>query len=254
MPTFNVITAVHPLKARHLPHTAESILSQKMPSGWDLRWYVMVDGSEYEDVYALMPHDRRIWRGHTEGHQGAACARNLLLSAVVDGLVRIMDGDDILMPGALAADIESLAAHPESVFVCSSVTNLLEDGETDGWSNPPTGTLGRGQLRRWWTERDHMIPIHPATLTTAPDRIRAVGGWMALPMMCEDIGMIISLNMYWPGYFRDEISMHYRIWPEQSTDGQDHDAQFRAAWLAVDQRLQAMLDLGLVGVDDDLYS
>ena len=168
--------------------------------------------------------------------------RNLALSLARGQLIRMIDHDDIMLPGALWRDIRTMDAHPDIAFCTSSTINNDPSGEYDGgWLDPPEGPLELGQIYNWWRERDCVIPIHPATACVRTAHLRAVGGWMALQPMTEDVGMLVALNELWPGWFNSKRSLEYRIWPDQtSTPLTEDDPVRQASCEAVSQRAKAL--------------
>lgn len=252
MPVISVLTPTHRPQRDYLMQCAASVLSQQLPPGWDLEWMLLQDGSpgvitrlldqlDLEGIWDSQDPHRRIMIGANPHQMGAAVSRNLLLGLCSGELVRAHDHDDILTPGALAADIECHLAHPGLAWCASPTTNLMDDGSLDGWADPPEGPIRRGQLARWWIERDHIIPIHPASVCARREVLLAVGGWAALPPMTEDVGLVVPLNMRFDGWFHNHLGLQYRIWDHQtSADLTEDDPVRQAACQFLDRRIASL--------------
>ncbi|RKS09973.1 glycosyl transferase family 2 [Nocardiopsis sp. Huas11] len=242
--TVTVVTAVHAPAVRYLPEAYASLADQRLPEGWDWQWVVQEDG-ETDEVAPHMPDDPRVDFG--QGRPGrAAMARTLALSRAKGELVRVLDADDRLTPGALARDVAALTRNPGAGWAVSRALDLLPDGSTvavdDG---PPEGPIARGTVLAAWRERDFLPPVHPATLCVRRDLLLALGGWMALPA-AEDTGLLLALDAVSPGWFTAEPGLLYRKWPGQATADAAHTgARERAARaVVVAERARALAALG----------
>src|SRR4051812_239659 len=108
----NIISIVTPAHAPSVPFLREayaSLVEQEMPSEWDWQWVVQEDGQTGAVADAL-PDDPRVSIG-TGRKAGAATTRNMALSRATGSLVKVLDADDRLTPGALARDITTFAEH-----------------------------------------------------------------------------------------------------------------------------------------------
>jgi glycosyltransferase involved in cell wall biosynthesis len=106
-----VVTAVYadPPYRREL---ADSVLGQPLPRGWDLEWLIQEDGPATERVTALTTRDRRCRTAANGIHRGTASTRNAALVRATGRYVRVLDQDDVLLPGSLADPIRVLEDHP----------------------------------------------------------------------------------------------------------------------------------------------
>ncbi|WP_433341221.1 glycosyltransferase family 2 protein [Streptomyces sp. CA-253872] len=230
--TISVITAVHAPGAHHLPDAYKSLLAQELPTGWDWQWVVQEDG-QTDEVAPYVPDEDRVSFG--QGRAGrAAMARMLGLARARGEVVKVLDADDQLPPGALARDIAALEGRPDIGWVTSRVLDLLPDGSTAGFEgDPPVGKLARGSVLDYWRTHDFRASVHPATLAVRRDLLLAVGGWMALPAS-EDTGLLLALSAVSAGWFNAETGLLYRKWPGQVTSDATHtDPTEREARMAV---------------------
>jgi glycosyltransferase involved in cell wall biosynthesis len=78
----------------------ESLCAQEMPDGWTWEWLVQEDGRSGE-VAAALPDDSRVLSG-TGKPGGPGTARNMAMARSSGDLLRVLDADDRLTPGALA--------------------------------------------------------------------------------------------------------------------------------------------------------
>ena len=210
----SVITAVHPATVCHLPAAYASLARQVMPPGWTWEWLVQEDGRTGLIDDSPLPGSDPMIRPGSGPAGGAGVARTLALARATGTLVRVLDADDLLMPGALARDIRALADHP---FATSAALDLLPSGSLVPPAEPhPEGPLVRGSVLDHWRGNEYRLPVHPATLCIRRDLLLALGGWMALPAS-EDTGLLIAANAVAEGYHLAEPSLQYRRWAGQST-------------------------------------
>lgn len=212
----SVITAVHPPALPFLRAAYDSLERQTLPPGWDWQWAVQEDGQSGE-VAAALPDDPRISTG--SGRPGGpGVARTMALTRATGSLVKVLDADDQLLPGALARDITVLTDHPDVGWTTSKALDLLHDGSTIAWDqdDPPEGPLDGRQVFQHWLEHDHRAQVLPGTICIRRELLLAVGGWMALPAS-EDTGMLLAASVLSPGYFIAQDGLLYRKWPGQAT-------------------------------------
>ncbi|MBQ1035361.1 glycosyltransferase [Micromonospora sp. C81] len=245
----SVITPVHAPSIEHLPGAYESLAKQEMPDGWDWEWLVQEDGQTGALVDALAD-DPRISLG--SGRPGGpGVARTLALSRVSGQLIKVLDADDQLTPGALARDIAAFGAHPQIGWTTSRVLDLLPDGSTAGWDKDPAGgVIDRGSVLSFWKANDYRASVHPATLCLRRDLVFALGGWMALPAS-EDTGLLLAANAVSAGYFTREYGLLYRKWPGQVTSQAAHrePAEYRARMRIIEARANALASMIPNGFD-----
>lgn len=237
----SVLTPVHPPAAVYLGDAFASLVQQKLPAGWSWEWVVQEDGDSGR-IGAFLPDDRRVsFRAGSRG--GAAIARNLGLSRARGDLVKVLDADDQIAPGALARDVLILGSRPEVAWTTSRVLDLMPDGSTRTFEHDPSqGLIHRGAVLHHWLAHDYRAQVHPATLCIRRDLLLMLGGWMALPGS-EDTGLLMALNAVSTGYFLEEVGLLYRKWSGQTTastahaDPDDHSARMRL----IEQRARTLL-------------
>lgn len=230
MPTISVITATYQPPADYLLAAWESVRSQQLPESWTLEWLVQEDGREGRRASEILPEHPVI---HCQGgrHGGVAITRNLALSRAQGSLVKNLDQDDLLGPGALARDIATFTEHPHIGWVTSHTVDLFTDGTTKSPTDPrPPGPIDPGDLATMWRERDHILPVHPASMCLRRDLAVALGGWMAVPGS-DDTGLLIAASTVAPGFFLPDTGLFVRHWPGQASapDGPHYEPTERAA-------------------------
>jgi hypothetical protein len=236
----SVITAVHAPTVGHLPAAYASLARQVVPPGWTWEWLVQEDGRKgLLQGSALTASVRdlaeRTWatdlrvRPGSGPTGGPGVTRTLALARATGSLIRVLDADDLLMPGALVRDIDLLTSSDHG-FVTSEALDLLPSGSLAAPPDPhPEGPLVRGTLLDLWRGNSHRLAVHPATMCIRRDLLLALGGWMALPAS-EDTGLLIAANSVSDGYHLAEPSLQYRKWPGQTTVQSAHaDPADRAA-------------------------
>ncbi|MEO3751488.1 glycosyltransferase [Streptomyces sp. B6B3] len=240
----SVVTAVHAPGTRFLPDAYESLCGQELPDGWTWQWLIQEDG-ETDAVAGLVPDDPRV--GFGQGRAGGpGVARTLALARAEGRVVRVLDADDLLTPGALARDLRVFAEQPGIGWTTSRALDLREDGSTVGFdSDPPGGRLERGTVLEYWRAHDFRAQVHPATLAVRRDVLLALGGWMALPAS-EDTGLLLALDAVSPGWFTPEVGLMYRKWPGQATSqpAHAHEGEREARMAVVEARARTLASFG----------
>lgn len=188
----SVVTPAYRPVREHLTAAYQSIRDQVMPAGWEWQWVVQEDGQTGE-VARMLPGDPRISPGRGRW-AGEAATRNLCLSRAAGELVKVLDADDQLTPGALAREIGILTAHPDIGWTTARVLDLLPDGSMMGFdADPAEGRIERGEVLRHWRTHNYRAQVHPATLCIRRDLLLAMGGWMALPAS-GDTGLLLAVS------------------------------------------------------------
>ncbi|MGH7510939.1 MAG: glycosyltransferase family 2 protein [Gemmatimonadales bacterium] len=219
--TISVVTAVHAPGAQYLFEAYESLRTQELPAGWKWEWLVQEDGETGAIAAKLPTDDDRVKLG-VGRPGGPGVARTSALSRATGTVVKTLDADDVLTPGALARDIAILEQMPNVHWTTSRALDLLPDGSTYSWAHadPAEGIIPQGWVLESWQKNDWLLPIHPVTMCMRRDLLLALGGWMALTA-AEDTGLIIAASVVADGYFIAEPSLLYRKHPTQVT-AQDH--------------------------------
>lgn len=215
MPTISIITAAYAPSAEYLPETVASVQQQELPSGWELEWVVQEDGV----TPSLAGHFANVdyVRYRASGAQlGIAATRNLALSRTSGDLVQVLDSDDVLLPGALAAVIPHFA-DDRIHWAVGQADDLMPDGNRISWESAlPYGIVPAGTVNRWAAEHAGNWPIHCAGLMVRALSLRAVGGWVGLPAD-EDIAMFAALSEMGDGHNVNAVTWLYRQHPGQIT-------------------------------------
>jgi glycosyltransferase involved in cell wall biosynthesis len=234
MPLLSVLTAVHGDRADVLAAAGESVAAQELPSGWELEWVVQEDGAQPR-LAGVAPAEYQ-----ANGAQlGVAVTRNLALARVRGDLVRVLDSDDLLLPGALARAIEAFGTHPEIHWV----VGRPRMADAIYFQLLPEGVHGRGAIGSY-IEEHRRSPIHCAGLTARTAIVRAVGGWCANPR-AEDIELVAAISELTPGYVDATPSWVYRSHDGQTVRQPGWGALHAESYLMIHQRLAAARALGL---------
>ena len=243
MSTLSLITAIYKPNPGHLLEAYESVRTQELPEGWDLEWLVQEDGKTGV-AQEILPSDPLI-KFQSLRHGGVSIARNLALSRASGELVKNLDQDDVLTPGAILRDIEALDANPDVQWTTSRVLDLLPDGSTVGFDNDPSpGVLEPGFVLDHWRAHNFRLSVHPTTRCFRRSLLVAVGGWMAVPGS-EDTGALVAASVISSGYFRQEVGLLYRKWPGQVSAGSEHTepVEWKARMNLISERAEILRDM-----------
>lgn len=224
MNVVSVITAVDPERSTYLPETWESLRAQQLPVGWSWEWLVQCDSVAREDqdvVRSVLPSDdARISFGASR-KGGPGIARTMALARASGDLVKTLDADDRLTPGALARDIFGLS-QPGVSWAASRVVDDRDGVRSPHYPyDPRAGRIRSGAAYHAYTQESFRILVHPATLCVSYATLVALGGWMALPAS-EDTGLLMALDAVSDGWFTDEVGMIYRRWEPQMSASAAH--------------------------------
>lgn len=243
MRTVSVITPVHAAGARYLGEAYEALRAQDLPDGWRWEWLIQEDGESSEAVKLLLPDDPRVSYSSSR-RGGPGIARTMALSRATGELVKVLDADDELPPGALYRDIEILSTKGQVDWTTSRVLDLMPDGSTVGFDfDPPEGRIEVGAVLNHWIRHDHRAQVHPATLCIRRQTLLMLGGWMALPAS-EDTGLLLSLNAVSTGYFISTPGLRYRKWDGQATANVAHTdpVERNARMTLIEARARSLMD------------
>ncbi|AXB48450.1 glycosyltransferase [Amycolatopsis albispora] len=215
----SVITPVHPPSLAHLDETYRSLAAQELPAGWSWEWLVQADG-DGDLLTGRLPDDPRVRPGHNR-KGGPGVTRTMAAGRARGELVKNLDADDLLLPGALAREITALADESLGWTTCKAL-DLLPDGSHAAFDDDPAeGVLAPGSVLRHWRTHNHRPPVHGTTLCLRRDLLLMLGGWSPLPAS-EDTGLLLAANAVAPGYFIATPGLLYRKWPGQVTQSPAH--------------------------------
>jgi glycosyltransferase involved in cell wall biosynthesis len=247
----SIITAAYAPLATYLQETIESVVTQKLPSGWELEWVIQEDGArpELADQLNGLP---RVSYAANEAQTGIAATRNLALTRATGDIVQVLDHDDVLLPGAL----EALLPHFSDSgihWVVGQADDLLPDNTRRGYESAlPFGTIAAGEVNNWAVSHDGNWPIHCAGLLLRTPLVRAFGGWGGVPVD-DDVIMFSAVSECAAGFNDPTTTWLYRIhdaqthrsatWKTRSADGRrialQRVAALRAAQVIITGDIQA---------------
>jgi glycosyltransferase involved in cell wall biosynthesis len=218
MPLISIVTPVQSGGQDNLLAAYESLCSQSMPSGWDWEWIVQEDGLTGNPA-SILPLDDRISTGM--GSQGgAAMARTQALSRVNGDLVRALDADDLLPPGALERAITTLTRHPDVAWCVSACLDLMPDGRLrPSPHDPPAGPLAADVMIAGY--KAGRFPVAGTTLTVYTALVHAMGGWPAVPTS-DDVVLLVLCEAVSQGWMIEEPGAIYRKRSKQQTAQSEH--------------------------------
>ncbi|MBT0567052.1 glycosyltransferase family A protein [Williamsia sp. CHRR-6] len=213
IPSISVLTALGPHVAHHLADTAQSVLGQTLSGSQTWQWVICIDGPPMPlDV----PDDPRIVVIAAGRPGGPGLCRNLAAAHADAPLLRNLDADDLLLPGALASDIAALA-DPTIGWTTSAARDLLPDGSVrDVAGASPGRMVPVGDIARQWAGGP-IIDVHVTTVAMRAETLWAAGGYTALPRS-EDVSLLARINLTSRGRHRSSVSLLYRKWSQQLTE------------------------------------
>ncbi|MGQ0840973.1 glycosyltransferase family 2 protein [Actinokineospora sp.] len=239
MPLLSIITAAHGPQATFLPDTAASLAEQTLPACWEFEWLVQQDG-EGPSVRDMVPRARFAANGRL---LGIAATRNLALSRARGDLVRVLDHDDVLLPGSLARPLP-LFADPSVHWTLTGADEIDAVGTRTAMPEPPrVGRVPRGAVGAV-TDTVGRWSLLCAGMTARTDSVRALGGWLATPRS-EDVGLLTVLAELTDGHIIPEATWCYRRHTAQTHLTPDWRQRADEGVRVVTQRLAAAKRTGL---------
>lgn len=212
----SLLTAVDPQRDAFLSALVPTIAAQQVPPGWEIEWVLQEDAAAPRKAPPTVAGVTTVCH-HNGARMGPAVTRNLAAANSRGQLLRTVDADDMLLPGALQRDIEAMEMQPDLAWLTSAALDVELDGSVTAFASPqPEGPVAVGAVIAYWESHGQVPPVHPATLTIRRSRLFEIGGWMALPG-ATDTGMLIALNTLHAGWFISTPSLLYRHWPDQIT-------------------------------------
>jgi glycosyltransferase involved in cell wall biosynthesis len=220
IPTYN--------HAHYLEAAIESVLRQ-VPKPREI--VVVDDGSsDHPEEIARRFAGVRVVR---QANAGLAAARNRGLRETSSPYLVFLDADDRLLPGALAAGLESLARDEAAAFTYGRYEIIIKaTAERKRAVNTPVPKQAFAHFLR-----ENCIGMH-ATVMYRRAAIERVGGFREHLRACEDYDLYLRLARDWPLLCHDAYCAEY--WQHDSNMSRDPAFMLKAA-LAVlrDYRLDA---------------
>lgn len=239
MPVVSVITACHPDMRKFLNQSAHSVLSQSLPANWALEWCLQFDGENQPDDLGFV--DSRVLLGSNHTHLGTAETRNRAIARSAGDVLIQLDGDDMLVPGALT----SLLPHFEDKrigWVTGRADDLHLDGTTEPFIPSMTGDIAEGQVSTYWLD-GHLLPFHSAGFCARRELILRAGMYPKLKA-AEDIGLVLAVTDAAAGRVIADLTTLYRKWPGQTTASAGYYGQEREYCLRrIDEEVRARRQL-----------
>jgi hypothetical protein len=233
----SVLTAVHPPSARFVAEACRSVRALELPAGWEVEWVVQEDGAEgrLAGLAGAGPWVRYECNGAA---LGAGATRNLALRRCAGDLVQVLDHDDLLLPGALAALVPAFD-RDDIHWAAGRADDLMPDGSRVPFPpDLPPGRVEPGAVNAA-AARTGRFPVHCAGLMLRTTTLRACGGWVATPRS-EDVAMLAALSEVVAGWFVPEVTWLYRRWPGQTRRGDDWREREEQGAAIVAQRVAAV--------------
>lgn len=124
-PLVSIITSAYN-RAHYLAEVIESVLNQDYPA---TEYIVLDDGSTDGTWNIIAGFGDRI-RAFRHPNMGETQTMNRGLELATGEIIGVVNSDDPLLPGAIRAAVEALAAHPELMVVYPDWAMIDEKGET----------------------------------------------------------------------------------------------------------------------------
>ncbi len=160
IPTYNY--------AHFIARAIESVLANP---GDDYEVIVVDDGSTDNTAAAVERFDRSV-RYVRQENRGPSAARNRGAQAARGEYVLFLDADDRLLPDALPALRQFLAAHPDVDLACGGYASIALDGQTQLNHPPGLSSKARKNFRRLISGEISIVNGSAAIRRSALDRLR----------------------------------------------------------------------------------
>jgi cellulose synthase/poly-beta-1,6-N-acetylglucosamine synthase-like glycosyltransferase len=212
MPVVSVITACHSGMQHFLDECARSVLHQVLPESWELEWRLQFDAHDSSSKLGLV--DPRVLVDFNGQQLGTAETRNRAIARSSGDVLIQLDGDDVLVPGALTTLLRYF--DDEHVgWVVGRADDLYPDGSTKPFIPPITGDVAAGQVSTYWL-KNRILPCHSAGFCARRDLVVASGGYPPLGV-AEDVGLVLAVTDASAGRLLADLTTLYRKWPGQTT-------------------------------------
>lgn len=215
MPLLTVLTPTQAHNADHIGALWDSLLAQRLPSGWEWEWVVQEDGVT-PGVAERLPADPRVRHDALGVQGGDAVTRNHGLARARGDLVAGIDHDDYYLPGGLAALMRPLLDTPDVAYAIGPCRLDLPDGGT--WMREEVFESGRIPRR---AVADHFLahndfPFVAGFTVYRRDVLVASGGWPAVARSSDAV-LVASIADAHDGWWVSSPVAAYRRWDAQKT-------------------------------------
>lgn len=182
----STVSAIINIYDEHPVFIAEAIASVRRQSRKVDEIIVVEDGPrrDYASLFAQYP-DIRVIR---QRNMGLAAARNTGLNAAGGEFILFLDGDDRLMPDAVAINLAALGAAPEALMSYGGWRYI----DSRGAPHPPANMPPLGADRYAAFLAGNCIGMHAAVLYRRAALIE-IGGFNAAYRACEDYELYLRL-------------------------------------------------------------
>lgn len=174
-------------QAKYLEATVESVLNQDWP---DIEYFVVDPGSK-DDTARLIERLQTRHPGRfilcTEPDRGPADGLNKAFAKATGDLFFYLNGDDLLLPGAIAAAVKSALAHPGAAaiyadgYLCDAEGRIIRRAVSTGFSP-------------WRFVHSGAFILQQSTFYRA-DAFRAVGGFNPENGTSWDIEILLEMAL-----------------------------------------------------------
>jgi glycosyltransferase involved in cell wall biosynthesis len=243
MPLVSVLTAAVGEWAEFVAEAGESVAGQALPAGWELEWVVQEDGAAPSLAETVERWGFARYQANRE-QLGIAATRNVGLTRAGGSLVFMLDCDDLLLPGGLAAVVRPFTEHPEIHWVATQADNLEADGTRTSFEPLwEPGYRAAGAVNDYIVDSGR-VPFLPMGMGFRLATVRALGGWLATPNG-EDSGLVAAITELAPGFYTPETVWLYRQHERQTSRRADWQARLPVSLDIVRQRIRAVREVGL---------
>jgi glycosyltransferase involved in cell wall biosynthesis len=205
--------------ARYVAQAVDSVLSQ----GYSEKELIVVDDGSTDETLEVLERygDRlRLLRQH---NRGAASARNHALSKARGDLVAFIDGDDVWLPGKLAAQVAYLRAHPGAKLLYGRWCEWRPDA-SGNWPDPQHFADGYDESSvdpgaSGWIYTKLLFDSIVCTITTMmpTQLLRSVGGFDEELRIGEDYDLWLRLSRLVEAHKMTMMMAAYRIHTSSTT-------------------------------------
>lgn len=215
MPVLSVLTAWDGRGPELLASAAASLARCRLPEGWSHEWLLVLDGDA--DAPTGLAVEPRLLRTHPRA-RGVAAARTVGATAARGDLLMVLDADDELPTGALAALLDGLLDEPAAAWAAGARWDVVDAAGAllETRTSPlPSGLVKSGEVTAF--RRLHgRCPIPPAQLLLRREALWAAGGWPPLAIE-EDTALLLALDAVSPGVLVDDLCLRSRRHESQGT-------------------------------------